>query len=188
MSDQSVEASPMSRAMIRNLAYQTRQLLGLQSQKFIDVEALIEFGMPRVMKGFVYDIQTIEFMKDNHGLAVPSERRVIYREDVYERALDGSGRDRATIVHELAHLFLHTPDRMVNRRADGPMKAYVDPEWQAKAFAGEFLVCAQHLQGMNTAETVANTFGVSESSARVQLGAFLKEGLIKKGQINDLAL
>ena len=188
MSDLSVEATPMSRAMIRQLAHKIRELLGVENEVYIDVGWLIELAMPKVMNGFVYDVQPIAQMNDNHGLAVPGECRVIIREDVYERALDGSGRDRATIVHELAHLFLHKPDRMVHRRAEGPMKAYVDPEWQAKAFAGEFLVSHKLIGTTETVKSVAKAFGVSEAAARVQLRAFVSAGLIEKGQISDLAL
>jgi len=188
MSDLSIEAEPMSRKQIRSLALQVRELLGFKSIRYVPIEDLLEFLLPKAINGFVYDIRSKGDLGDTHGLAKPDGAKLFLREDVYERACSGKGRDRHTVIHELAHLLLHKSDRIHHRRATGPTKAFRDPEWQAKAFAGEFLVASNLLYGLTTVQQVAREFGVSVESATVQLRAYLRDGIIKKGQIVDLTL
>lgn len=187
MTDLSIEATAMSREQIRSFALQIRKVLGLERQIYGNVAALLEFVLPSVIEGFVYDIRSKAEMGNDHGLAKPDDTTVVLREDVYERALDGHGRDRMTVLHEIGHLLLHKADRMSHRRASGPMKAFVDPEWQAKAFAGEFLVPAHLMAELHSVSAVAKACGVSLDAARFQLKTYEKEGLIPKGQIKDLA-
>ncbi len=187
MSSLSVEAPPMSRAQIRNLAFQVREALGFRDRMFVDVGVLLEFILPKVLPGFTYDVKSLEEMGNDHGLAEPDINTITLREDVYINALDGKGRDRATVLHELAHLLLHKSDRIKHRRAQGPPKPYQDPEWQAKVFAGEFLVPAHLIGGFSKISDVARECGVSVDAARLQLRAYIKEGLIPEGQITDLA-
>jgi hypothetical protein len=187
MSILSVEAPPMSRVQIRTLASQVRDALGFRDRIFVDVGALLEFILPNVLPGFTYDVKSIEEMGNDHGLAEPDINTITLREDVYINALDGKGRDRATVLHELAHILLHKSDRISHRRAHGPPKAYQDPEWQAKVFAGEFLVPVHLIGSFTKVSDVARECGVSLDAARMQLKAYVKEGLISKGQITDLA-
>jgi len=84
-------------------------------------------------------------------------------------------------------LLLHGSDRVRYNRSTGSIKAYNDPEWQAKAFAGEFLVAAHLVHKFKTIREVAEGFGVSIQAAEYQLYQYLKEGIIKEGQIIDLA-
>lgn len=188
MSDLNIEAAPMSRKQIRSLALKTREALGFGKVRFVPIEVLLEFVLPKAIIGFLYDIDGKEVLGDSHGLADPDNNKLTLREDVYERACEGKGRDRATVIHELAHILLHKSDRMRHRRATGPMKAFVDPEWQAKAFAGEFLVASNLLTGFTNVRQVADEFGVSVEAATIQLKAYVKDGIIKKGQITDLPL
>lgn len=183
----SVEAPPMSRKQIREFAFQVRKALGMESKLYVDIGPLLEFVLPTALNGFVYDVQEVKVMGNDHGQARPDESMIILREDVYERAVDGKGRDRGTVIHELGHLLLHKSDRMTHRRAMGPSKTYRDPEWQAKAFAGEFLVPAHLMKRFGSVTEVASVCGVSKECAKVQLFAYLREGLIEKGQIKDLA-
>lgn len=55
-------------------------------------------------------------MGAKHGETIPSENRIRIREDVYERACNGYGRDRLTMAHELGHLLLHRDDYFGERR------------------------------------------------------------------------
>lgn len=188
MADLSVEAPPMSRKQIREFTRQIRKALGIDQVVYIDVVSLLEFVLPNALPGFVLDIRDHSSMGGDHGQANPDQNMIVLREDVYEGALDGLGRDRGTVLHELGHVLLHKTERMTHRRAAGPPKTYRDPEWQAKAFSGEFLVPAHLIGGFTKIKEVADACGVSVDSAKFQLKTYLREGIIKKGQIEDLAL
>lgn len=184
MSQQNIEASPMSRAQIRDLTFKLRKLTGYETTPYVPVDDLIEFKLPSLINGFIYDIRPIDVMgAETHGLADPNRNKVYIREDVYERAADGKGRDRQTVIHEVGHVLLHKSDRLQHRRASGPPLTYRDPEWQAKAFAGEFLVCWRLLNGCQDDTDIAEKFGVSLDAARFQISKFEEAGIIEKGQI-----
>jgi len=77
-------------------------------------------------------------MGAKHGETIPSENRIRIREDVYERACNGYGRDRLTMAHELGHLLLHRVEMITLAREDGDIPPYKDPEWQAKDIASHY--------------------------------------------------
>jgi hypothetical protein len=178
MSGIGVEAKPLSRENIRRYATNVRGALGYADKAYIDVEALLDFVLPSALAGFAYSVEPMEEMGNNHGLAHPDRRFIMLREDVFERACNGEGRDRMTVCHEIAHLVLHTPDRIVMRRAEGPPKTYRDPEWQAKSFAGEFLVAHTMIKQFPTPQLAASAFGVSLEAAEFQLSRFREDGLL----------
>ena len=188
MADLSFEAPPMSRKQIRELTRQIRKALGIDDVAYLDVAWLLEFVLPKALPGFVLDVRDRLNMGNDHGQAKPDHNMMVLREDVYLGALEGRGRDRGTVLHELGHILLHKSDRLTHRHADGPSKTFRDPEWQAKAFSGEFLVPAHLVAGFRSVKGVAEACGVSYDSAKFQLRAYRKEGIIEKGQIRDLAL
>ena len=75
-----------------------------------------------------------------------------------------------TIAHELAHYLLHRSIRLgLARRAEGEsIPRYKDPEWQATAFAAEFLMPADEIRHMSIYD-IASTYGVSKQAAAFQL-------------------
>ena len=97
-------------------------------------------------------------------------RHMKIREDVYEGAARGNGRDRMTIMHEIAHLFLIVifGVKLTRTFASSELPAYKDPEWQAKALAGE-LMCPAHMIKEMMPEQIASKCGVSIDAARYQL-------------------
>src|SRR5438046_857841 len=143
MSSESFIVPPLSRRNIREYADRIRQQLAIKEPYFPIVE-VVELVLPRVIPGFLLDIceepeVTERFGRGCHGMTFPDERVMHIREDIYERARGGEGRDRLTLAHELAHLLLHSGLRFA-RRAPAGSKAFVQSEWQANCFAGELLV------------------------------------------------
>jgi hypothetical protein len=95
------------------------------------------------------------------------------KRSVRDRAEVGSGRDRMTLAHELAHAVMHhgTPlFRLLN--ASGPTslaqeKAYESAEHQAKVFAAAFLIHDEDAAQMSDAEQISIQFGVSLEAANI---------------------
>ena len=158
---------------------QVREAMGFKNEPYIDVEAVLDFILPQALEEFSYDVSPSRKMGENHGLALPDQRSIILREDVFERACDGKGRDRFTVMHELGHVLLHGKDRIVHRRGTGQPKTYCNPEWQADCFAGELLVAHTLIDGSMTPIQVAAKFGVSNDAASYQLRKLREAGTIK---------
>ena len=104
-----------------------------------------------------------------HGLTNPATKTIKIREDVYDRACEGHGRDRFTLAHELGHYLLHDDVTVgLARSGDGAsVVTYCDPEWQANAFAGELLMPHDLIQNMSIGEIAAQC-KVSYSAAELQ--------------------
>lgn len=183
MSSGDIECLPLSRAQIRHFAKEVRNGLGWGREAYVDVGALLEFSLPKAIPGFVYDVRDHQDMGSNHGLTNVNNKEIILRQDVYEGALDGVGRDRMTVIHELGHLLLHGQDRILHRKAFGKPEAFRDPEWQAKAFAGEFLVSELFVNEFGSVAEVASGFGVSEEAATFQLRQLARDNKIKRAEL-----
>lgn len=178
MSEIPYQAAPLSRRDLRSYAGAVRQHLGLAEVVKLPIIEVLEHRLPRVMSEFVYDFASKAMMGNTHGIASPDRKHILIREDVYEGASDGNGRDRFTIAHEIGHLLLHQKDNLVLRRGDGRPPTFCDPEWQADVFAAEFLASWKHAVGCSTPLDMANRFGLSMSSAKVQFSQLRKERLI----------
>ncbi|HEX2752124.1 MAG TPA: hypothetical protein VHP34_03270, partial [Alphaproteobacteria bacterium] len=180
MSQVAAEALPLSRTQIREFATDIRKMLGLQSVPQVDVAQLVEIILPQVIPDFYLDVRTMEEMGNKHGEANPSEKMICLRDDVYDGVVRGVGRDRLTALHEVGHVLLHTPDRIVLCRAEGTLARFKDPEWQADCFAGEFLASHLFVGQCRHAEDLSQLTGVSIAAAKVQWNAYMREGLIQR--------
>ncbi|EJL6759089.1 ImmA/IrrE family metallo-endopeptidase [Vibrio cholerae] len=173
MSGYSIKVPPESRESIREAASLTRLVLekkyGIDSL-YLPIIEMLEFTLPQLDHEFSFEVWPESRMEGNHGLTLPSEKTIILREDVYDRALEGHGRDRMTAAHELGHYVLHSNLNIQFARADGNLKPYENSEWQANCFGGELLVpyMKRHLLvGKSTAE-IAEACGISLEAAEYQ--------------------
>jgi hypothetical protein len=182
MSNDVIEVPPLSRSDIRRYADLVRNLasreLGIRSAYFPIVD-VIERLLPRIDPSFHLEILEIDEMGDVHGLTIPSQHVIKLREDVYDGACDGKGRDRMTVAHELGHYILHDDLSFPRQMKASEIPAYQNAEWQANCFSGELLVPANRACICGDASTVANLFGVSYEGAAYQYRVLKKEGLIK---------
>ena len=103
-------------------------------------------------------------------MTYPDKHRILLREDVYEGACDGRGRDRYTVAHEISHLLLHEGLGVRLMREDVPHKAFEDSEWQANALAGEILMPYESIVNLD-ANAIASRYQVSLAAAKTQLRA-----------------
>ena len=74
-----------------------------------------------------------------------------------------------TIAHELGHYFTicFCGFKLERNFTNKKIKAYRDPEWQAKCFAGELLVPAHLMKGCSVGEIIEEC-GVSYDAAKIQ--------------------
>lgn len=170
-------APGLSRRDIRSLTSIVRKICGCESEPFFPIVQVIESDLLSFLApGFHYEIRDLVDMGNNHGLTLIEDGALRFREDIYNRACCGKGRDRMTLAHELGHAMLHVPARLA-RRMDDDMKPYEDPEWQAKCFAGELLISYDHLLSLNRMGDVSKVFGVSEDAARIHCGSLKRSGV-----------
>ena len=101
-----IVAPPTSRKRLRWVAEELRKRFNWDDAWFPVME-VIETALPEIAPGFVFEVLDREEMGLNHGLTLVQDRRLILREDVYDGAVAGRGRDRMTAAHELGHALLH---------------------------------------------------------------------------------
>ena len=151
------------------MIYVLRCKIGLEECLEFPIVQFVENVLHLLVPDFTLEIVPKEKMPDKHGETFPTRKLIRIREDVYLGAVRGNGRDRLTIAHEIAHLFLHADSISLCRLEPGQeLKPYEDPEWQANAFAGELLAPSYLIMELSPYE-VHMRFHVSMDAAKVQL-------------------
>ena len=155
----------LSRNKISDITQLVRSLFGLEEILYFPVIQCIEVMAADDSVDFNYElVEPSEF--SNTYATTNTEENVMYiRSDVYDRAKEGSPRDRFTLCHELGHYFLHRPGTIGNARGEIPK--YCEPEWQANTFAGE-LLAPRNLVGGMTPEEISEKCGMSYTAASIQ--------------------
>ena len=161
------KAEPLGRRNLRIIARNFREKLGIEDVLYVNVLGILEWAMSLFFDGFEYEIVgQHELPKKRHADTDVVNRVIRIREDVYEKACNGDGQARMTIMHEIAHylLIVVCGVKFARSFADERVKAYEDPEWQAKALAGE-IMCDVRLVRHKTAEQIKAECGVSWTAA-----------------------
>ena len=166
------KASAISRRDIQSIIRTIRKAVGLEYDLHFPIVQFLENVLPIFCPDFQLEILSQSEMGNKHGETYPSRKLIRIREDVYLGAVNGSGRDRLTIAHEIGHLFLHKDASIAlcQLAPNEKLRAFEDPEWQANAFGGELLASAYLIRGMSAAE-VSEQCGVSMDAAKIQLKA-----------------
>ncbi len=169
MLQHSAIAVPLSRNDIRGLTHQIRRSIGANDDLLFPIMEFVEIVLPQKIPGFVLAVCEETEMGDCHGIALPEKNLINIREDVYDRACRGEGRDRMTVAHELGHFFLHRPGKVAMARVlpGAVIPAYKNPEWQVMAFAAELLMPAHLIRSLSV-EQISVLCCVSLSAAQVQ--------------------
>ncbi len=167
MSDYIVESK--SRKELRRLAMDLRKHLGLENELWIPIVELLDV-LAEVFSDFSYEIvEDNELENGNHAEINIRTGHIKIKESVYLGACNREGRDRMTIAHEIGHYFTLCICGFALRRnfKQREVKTFNDPEWQAKCFAGEFMV-AHHLTKNMTVSEIVEACGVSPDAAEYQ--------------------
>lgn len=160
-----LKAPPISRAVIKRITTKLRRMCGVDGPYF-PIDRVLE-AVPCFIMGYSVEIEPYDVLGDNHGLTDYRNKVIRIREDVYDGACEGKGRDRMTCAHEIGHAILHT-DNLASARSYGEIKLYEDPEWQAKAFAGHLLI-PDEIASRCSAHDIVEICGVSLDAALVAI-------------------
>lgn len=167
------EVPPHSRADFRLLAKAVRKEFGIPETDAFPVVAFLEFALPQLYDDFEYQIVEAAVMGENHGMTFPDQHRILIREDVYEGAVAGKGRDRFTVAHEISHQLIHEGIPLTMARRDaGKLELYRNSEWQADCMAGELLMPYSEIKMMSP-WGIVEAYRVSLPAAETQLKAAL---------------
>jgi uncharacterized protein DUF955 len=170
----------MSRQTIRGFATAVRFAARGPAGTRFDIVDMLENAMYEIDPGYNLEVAEYDDLGSaTHGLTIPSEKTIIIREDIYEGACNGHGRDRFTLAHELGHYLLH--HRIGLARRDQVRREQIKPfnssEWQADAFAGELLIPIEAVRACRTVAGIAAICGVSQDAALTQIKAYRRGGL-----------
>lgn len=166
-----VAAEPVSRVSIRKMTRALRELAGLDEEEFFPIVHFIEWILANPEDGVELEIVEPNEMEDMYGVTNTGKNVMRIRSDVYERAVNGSPRDRFTLCHELGHYLLHQPQYMSYARGEIPK--YRQPEWQANTFAGE-LMAPYHLVKDMSVDEIMEKCGMSRQAAEIQYHEYHK--------------
>lgn len=160
-----------SRNDLRVFSNMLRRKLRLENEIKIPIIELLDIFC-EVFESFSYEIvPDDELPCDIHAETDVLSCHIKIKESVYDGACDGNGRDRMTIAHEIGHALMlccYGFKLQLHRNfSGGEIKPYNDPEWQAKCFAGEFMVNYELTKNM-TPEQIAISCGISLEAARYQ--------------------
>ena len=148
-------AEPTSRNEIRRISRFVRNALGLRDFIKIPVVELLDFLTQ--MCDFNYEIVSNNyFPKQIHATTDVRTNTIMIKEFVYNRAIKGDGFSRFTIAHELGHYFMFCffGYAFTKNTTGKQILSYLDPEWQANCFAGEFLMPYELVKNYSVEELV----------------------------------
>lgn len=159
------KASPVSNNDILTLTKKFRKIFGIKENDYVDIVRIMEYSFPFAIRTEKED----DKLQDILAYTDHDNKIIIIREDAYVNAIEGQGRDRFTIAHEVAHFILHGSNGLILGRtfSGEKIKTYEDPEWQADAFAGELLCPTAATKGIDVME-ITKKFGVSIDCANTQ--------------------
>jgi len=161
-------ASAISRANLREFAAWIRGIAGYENKPYFPIVELMENVMPELFPGFNYEIVDDLDLFGKEGETRHHDNLIVLPNTVYTEAVEGKGRARFSVTHEVSHYILIDDGSVALARSNAAIPKYQDPEWQANTFASEILIVPHLTVGM-TAETIAETFGVSLKAATIHL-------------------
>jgi Zn-dependent peptidase ImmA (M78 family)/transcriptional regulator with XRE-family HTH domain len=165
----------LSTDTIRDFAEKVRSAFVEDEQVDFPIMDVIEFRLGMVFDKFFLDVRDKESMGEDEGRVIGGTNGLALREDVYEGAWLGHGRDRFTACHELAHFLMHRTVTMARTREDTD-KIFCDSEWQADTFAGTLLMSPRHLTRFQDVDHAAGLCKMTGAAARVMWTKYQSEG------------
>lgn len=162
------KSTGMSRKGIRGVVQNLKRAIGCENKYCFDVLSFLERVLPLLDEEFSFEIVTfIENDPNCYAKTYPDNKKIVLTESVYNRAYNGSPRDRFTVAHEIGHLLLHNDINISFARGQEEIPTYENPEWQANTFAAELLVPTHLIKDMSIDE-ISLKCNVSRQVASIQ--------------------
>jgi len=171
-----------SRIKLRQKTKEFREQTQVKDLRCIPIVRILE-TLPHVFNGWNYEVVDDWKLPKCHAKTIIDEKTVLLRQSVYDGACLKSGRDRMTIAHEIAHVAIHGQNPLALNRdfdQDRPIRAFEDPEWQAKCWSGELMMPKEYVEGWDVLDIV-EICGVSREAAEYQKKKWKEERGKRKG-------
>lgn len=158
---------PRSRANIIRLVKTLKSIIGFNELNFPVCE-FIENILPQLDSDFTYEyVDSSDLPDRTYAYYDPINNVMKIDQNVYLGACNGNPRDRFTIAHEIGHYF--TIDEIQFARGETKdIPAYINPEWQANAFASELLMPSEKIYNMSV-DSIVKKCNVSATAASIAL-------------------
>lgn len=162
-----LRADGISRAELREIAFQFR--------KKFQCDNILIFPILDIIDQLVdLDLLSFQIVEDNNEIFQKNEiaryslgdNTIYVTESVYIECINGVGRSRYTITHELAHYILNKLVGLTVIQEEDKPKSYEDPEWQADTLCAELLVPFEMTEGFTVMELIEKC-NISEECAIV---------------------
>ena len=176
MSGYDMQVPPRSWDNINASAQSVRENFRLTDIPKLPIMELLEKVMWQSLNIVRLEVCTHAEMDGALGATSPTAEFIRLREDVYEGAWAGNGRDRFTVAHELGHWDLHTNVLLHRVELGKVLKPYEASEPQANHYAACILMPEKFIRAGDSARELATRFGVSEQSAELRLGYLRRKG------------
>lgn len=166
---------PLSRLDIRKIVKAFRKFLGIKYESYVDVTALLDI-LSKKFKGFSYQVVANNVLpKKVFATTDVNSGKIRIKQKIFDKACDGDGFGRYCIAHEIGHFILLKLCGFELAKADVNIRTpkYMDPEWQAECFAGEFLMGYDAVKNYSIDELVSKCV-VTKKAATYQYNMFRK--------------
>lgn len=180
MANNGYRVPPKSQVQIIREAAKLRRDFGIDKEPYFDIVRFIECVLPILYADFSFKVEDDEKLPHEHALTFPDTKRMYVRESVYLDAVNGIGRARFTLAHELAHLINHAGIRTAYARSKGPeeLKPFENSEWQANSYASHYLAPLHLITPDMSIYEISDRFGVSLKVAEIQRSRLYQYGQI----------
>lgn len=169
---------PRSWADIERVAASLRSRFGLMGTPYFPIVEFIEKVLDHRLNMVRFEVGTRREMKGAEGYTCPNGEFIQLRQDVYEGACRGRGRDRFTAAHELGHFAMHTGVPLTRARVGDRLPAFRLAEPQANQFAAALLMPEGFIDPLGAEEAIMEQHGVSYEAAGHRL-QYLRRNLAR---------
>jgi Zn-dependent peptidase ImmA (M78 family) len=186
MSDWIVPAR--SKQEICDLANSWRSAFGFRDSLVPNLPRIIEIELKKLVPTYVFEVREDSVVTDDEGnrayafadLLKPS---IVFAESQYRLLINDDPRARFTAAHELGHFLLHVGEKKLHRIPNATFlkhQLFRTAEWQANAFASEFLIPSFIAHEYQDPLVLADATKTSLQMAKNKLNAL---GLLRKSVV-----
>jgi Zn-dependent peptidase ImmA (M78 family) len=156
-------APPLTREEIEDIAWETRDALGLLAFERVPVAKVLEHVLPELINGYEFRVEESRTLGGAEAVTDATRPVITFNASSYDRLARDHPRARMTGAHELGHLLLHTGRTgyaFLRCRDDR-----LDPERQADIFAEALLMPECAFKQVRSIKEAMERFGVSKDAA-----------------------